>query len=230
MDRSERVRRFIDDELDAQQRTVLLRDVETDPQLANELRVAQTLRADLIRLRQTQAAPPADQLQRIMQRAVARREQHDASPTRWLTGLWSPRFRFSLGGIALLSGGVALLTIALLGGFQVKSVPRSVEPHASPSASVVAAEAERRIAVRFMLPASGAKSVAVVGDFNAWQTDATQLNDADGDGVFAATLLLPRGSYGYMFVVDGERWTTDPHATNYRDDGFGQRNAVIRVN
>jgi 1,4-alpha-glucan branching enzyme len=71
--------------------------------------------------------------------------------------------------------------------------------------------------------------VAVAGDFNGWRTDDALLDDADGDGTFVGTLRLPPGSYAYMFVVDGDRWVTDPFAGTYRDDDFGHRNAVIRL-
>jgi hypothetical protein len=43
------------------------------------------------------------------------------------------------------------------------------------------------------------------------------------------TLWLQPGTYSYMFVVDGERWVTDPYASNFRNDGFGQKNAVLRI-
>lgn len=188
------------------------------------------LRRALARLSATQAAdePPKDQLQRIMQRATARRQAQEASPWRWLRALWLPRFRVSLGGVLLASLGVAG---ALVWAVVLKR-PQSVTEHATPSVGAGSDMIERvgAVPVRFMLPAAGATSVSVVGDFNAWQTDVALLDDTDGDGVFVTTLLLPRGSYGYMFVIDGARWTLDPHATNTRDDGFGQRNAVIRVN
>jgi len=189
----------------------------------------QQLQDDLLRLRAEQDlhTPPADQLQRIMQRAVQRRQQHDASPFRWLTGLWSPRFRLSLGGLVLLSASVVVATVVAV--IATKSATAPISGRHDQAASETAG-IDRRVPVRFMLPALGAKSVSVVGDFNGWQVDVARLDDTDGDGVFAATLLLPRGSYGYMFVIDSERWTGDPHATNTRDDGFGQRNAVIRVN
>jgi hypothetical protein len=32
-----------------------------------------------------------------------------------------------------------------------------------------------------------------------------------------------------MFLVDGQRWETDPRAERYVDDGFGMRNALINV-
>lgn len=197
----------------------------------------ENLRRALSRLSAAQAAdePSKDQLQRIMQRAVARREAQEASPWRVLRALWLPRFRVSLGGVMLASLSVAVTAVSLVAWNQrssrsVQSAVVEREPPPSQAASEEVSEGVGAVPVRFMLPAAGATSVSVVGDFNGWQTDAAVLDDVDGDGVFVTTLLLPRGSYGYMFVIDGERWTLDPYATNTRDDGFGQRNAVIRVN
>ena len=41
-------------------------------------------------------------------------------------------------------------------------------------------------------------------------------------------LLLIFGLF-VLFVVNGSRWVTDPRATRYSDDGFGNRNAVLAV-
>jgi len=30
-----------------------------------------------------------------------------------------------------------------------------------------------------------------------------------------------------MFVVDGVRWTADPNAVAFQDDGFGKRNSLL---
>jgi 1,4-alpha-glucan branching enzyme len=105
-------------------------------------------------------------------------------------------------------------------------------PAEEPGALDALADAIREhltVPVRFVMPAEGATSVAVAGDFNAWQTDAIYLEDEDGDGVFVGTLRLPPGTYAYAFVLDGERWVADPFASNFRDDGFGTRNAVLRI-
>jgi hypothetical protein len=32
-----------------------------------------------------------------------------------------------------------------------------------------------------------------------------------------------------MFIVDGREWVADPNAPTVRDDGFGNRNSVMRV-
>ena len=75
----------------------------------------------------------------------------------------------------------------------------------------------------------GARSVEVVGSFTDWQPGAIVLRDEDHDGIWRGTVVLPVGQHEYMFVVDGERWVTDPLAGRYVDDGFGRENALLFV-
>ena len=74
-----------------------------------------------------------------------------------------------------------------------------------------------------------AKSVEVVGSFTDWRPGAVVLRDEDHDGVWRGAVVLPVGQHEYMFVVDGERWVTDPLAGRYVDDGFGRQNALLIV-
>ncbi len=65
----------------------------------------------------------------------------------------------------------------------------------------------------FAVAAPRAESVAVVGDFSAWEL--VRLEDRDGSGVWTAVLELPPGRYEYAFLVDG-RWVgQDPVADEY---------------
>ena len=75
----------------------------------------------------------------------------------------------------------------------------------------------------------GAKSVEVVGSFTDWRPGAVVLREPDHDGVWRGTVVLPVGEHQYMFVVDGQRWVSDPLAGRYVDDGFGRRNALLIV-
>jgi hypothetical protein len=75
----------------------------------------------------------------------------------------------------------------------------------------------------------GARSVDVVGSFTDWQAGAVVLRDDDHDGIWRGSVVLPIGQHEYMFVVDGERWVTDPLAGRYVDDGFGRQNALLFV-
>lgn len=83
------------------------------------------------------------------------------------------------------------------------------------------------VAVRFVLHAPEAQTVALAGTFNQWDSGATPLVRSEG-GMWAATLVLPAGDHEYAFVVDGERWVPDPAAPGV-DDGFGRRNSVLAL-
>lgn len=82
---------------------------------------------------------------------------------------------------------------------------------------------------QFVAHFPGARSVDVVGSFTDWRPGTVQLRDEDHDGVWSGSVVLPVGQHQYMFVVDGERWVTDPLAGRYVDDGFGRRNALLIV-
>ena len=74
-------------------------------------------------------------------------------------------------------------------------------------------------------------SVHVAGDFNGWNAGANPMTDADGDGVWTATLPLSAGEYGYKFVIDGDRWITDPtdDPELRKGDNYGGENSGVIV-
>lgn len=80
--------------------------------------------------------------------------------------------------------------------------------------------------VRFdvTLPSS-AHDVALVGDFNGWDTGATPM--VRQGSTWTARVPLEPGRHTYAFVVDGQRWVVDPLAPQVPDEGFGPTNAVI---
>lgn len=131
-----------------------------------------------------------------------------------------------------LSPLTASLAMAALAGLLLLPQEPAVTPAAAPapqSTGALPVSASNVTYVQFVLAAKGAKSVAVAGDFNDWQQEGVELRDTDGDGVWTALVALRPGLHKYMFLVDGERWQTDPEAEGYVDDGFGMRNAVITV-
>ena len=84
------------------------------------------------------------------------------------------------------------------------------------------------VTVRFVLVAPDAHEVSLAGTFNQWDAHATQLVRTGTTGVWTATLTLPVGQHQYAFVVDGQRWVSDPGAPAV-DDGFGRRNSVLTL-
>lgn len=81
----------------------------------------------------------------------------------------------------------------------------------------------------FYLFEPGARSVALVGDFNGWDPGSTP-GDEVSPGLWRASLPLPRtGVHRYKFVVDGTRWVEDPANMRREPDGHGGTHAVVEV-
>jgi pimeloyl-ACP methyl ester carboxylesterase len=72
-----------------------------------------------------------------------------------------------------------------------------------------------------------AKSVALAGSFNNWNTESTPMIRKGAD--WSVGIKLAPGAYRYKFVVDKERWTVDPENSQTEDDGEGHINSVLIV-
>jgi hypothetical protein len=74
-----------------------------------------------------------------------------------------------------------------------------------------------------------ARSVSVVGTFNAWDEKGYEMKKDQRIGAWTLVLHLPAGHYEYAFMLDGKEIIPDPRADFYEDDGFGNQNAVLIV-
>jgi len=84
-----------------------------------------------------------------------------------------------------------------------------VSPHISPAAA------------SFITVAPGARSVALVADFNAWQPGAGQMAEVR-PGVWQISVAVPSaGEHTYKFLMDGERWRHDVENPARIEDGCG---------
>lgn len=83
--------------------------------------------------------------------------------------------------------------------------------------------------VQFVLVAPTARSVALVGDFNDWNSQATPLRPASSNGVWTVSVPLAAGRHQYAFIVDGTRWMADPTAPAAVDEDFGVPSSVVTV-
>ena len=83
--------------------------------------------------------------------------------------------------------------------------------------------------VTFSIPAKEAASVSVVGDFNNWDTEATNLKKLK-NGTFKGTLdLASEQSYEFRYLVDGS-YTNDEQADAYAwNDYAGAENGVLNL-
>jgi len=83
--------------------------------------------------------------------------------------------------------------------------------------------------VTFSVPAKEANSVAVVGSFNEWNTEATALKKQK-NGVFKTTVDLEKDtSYEFRYVVDGQ-YVNEEQADAYAwSDYAAADNCVLNV-
>ncbi len=86
----------------------------------------------------------------------------------------------------------------------------------------------RSCKVTFELAAE-ANQVALLGDFNEWNS-ASDVMKRRKDGTFSVTVSLKPGSdYKYRFLLDGAIWQNDPEAEKYVPNTFGTEDSVISV-
>lgn len=130
-----------------------------------------------------------------------------------------------LSGLVLAAGVAGVVALGALtitrrdAGSSVASVPSSVSSSASRHSRVV----------HFVITAPGAAQVALVGDFNDWDANATMLERASEQGVWTVALPLETGRYEYAFVVNGSEWLADPTSPEAVEDDYGKPNSVVTV-
>lgn len=206
------VQRFLDGELSRAERRRLLQLLGDRADLRQRLLADETMlevAANLPRL-----TPSAD----FVSRTIARLPQQTADAPDLAAS--TPRWWFQW-----LAPAAAAACLLVAVGFWLGRGSVS-EPR---SAAVDTAEpAGAQVLVRLVMIEPAARSVAVVGDFNGWDPGRTPLERHDS-GLWSTTLTLPPGRYHYMFLVDGDRWVTDPLAGETSLDGFGARNSVLDV-
>jgi hypothetical protein len=161
----------------------------------------------------------------VMERV--RRAAAEGHPVRRRADSWHRWSRSSIVGISLAAG---------IGGITTLSV---VAPDARPAASalssvvigdtVVSTLRDTLRLVRLMFDAPDARRVAVAGDFNRWDADATLLAREQGSRAWSVTLALREGEHRYAFVVDGTRWVPDPRAERTARGEDGRIYSLLHV-
>jgi hypothetical protein len=237
--------RYLDGELSDAEAEVLLRRLASEPELAAELRAHEAALATLADVRETPADGFTDRVMNKVREAAAgatvgkagepdRQRRSGAfavGQTRWRS--WAiaatvalffaagfTTARLGIGSGIGTSVGPSVGPGALLTGGPIQ--PQATGPRLVNATSSVQLRTVRLV---YVPQDTSVGSVAVAGDFNGWQPASTPL--IRRDGVWSTVLALPPSTYEYMFVVDGERWETDPLASGTRDDGFGGTNAVL---
>lgn len=147
---------------------------------------------------------------------------------RVLTWLVEPQ-RFALPPLATVALAAGLVGIGVITGLAFNRDGRG--PTEQPRAVVAGSQLPDSIAprvVKFVLIAPQAAHVALVGDFNGWDSAATPAV-RQPDGTWTTFVSLRPGRHVYSFVVDGTHFVTDPAAPIAPDDGYGQKNSVVVI-
>jgi hypothetical protein len=139
-----------------------------------------------------------------------RRASADGHPVRRRGESWLRPSRNSLIGLSLAAGIGGLSTLSAV-------VPASHPEVAGLSPMVIGDTVVSTLhdtlrLVRLMFDAPSARRVAVAGDFNRWDVEATPLVRDGPSRSWSVTLALRDGDHRYAFVVDGTRWVPDPRA------------------
>jgi 1,4-alpha-glucan branching enzyme len=106
------------------------------------------------------------------------------------------------------------------------------QPEAASAVETTTASTDRdaeTVWSRFVYTANDADSVAVAGDFSNWEPIPLSPHTVNGETVWTGLVPVSRGEHEYQFVIDGEKWVTDPLAPVKQDDGFGAKNAVLKL-
>ena len=80
--------------------------------------------------------------------------------------------------------------------------------------------------VVFVIEARHAAHVQVMGDFNDWNLDGSEMEP--GDGIWKKIVNLPPGRYRYRYIVDG-RWQSDPLNAAVEPSPYGGHNSILVV-
>ncbi len=208
----EMLHRLLDGDLGPDEKTVLMDRVQADPALKEEFdSLTGALRA--IEKSERMPAPPFFTAE-IMRRLPARK------------ATIGNRVRdFLLKGRVLRWNMATAFAAAVLFALVFTQVVRTRNV---PVETAAVSQQEQTVTVTMNLHAPEAHQVAVAGTFNKWKADANMLTRQE-NGVWTITIPLKPGEYSYMFIVDGKAWVTDPNAETYSDDGYGNKNAVMRV-
>ncbi len=227
------VRQFIDGDLPDDEVQSALHHIADDPEARSLLQFELQMTQDLAASRAPQPAPD------FAARTVEQLDETEASTPslarrfhEWWEAVSRPLITIPVRPVHTL----ATLALALAVGWLIwpsGSTPGSPDLGPGSSASVQRAATETSqgstVLTRFVYTNDTADSVAVAGDFSDWEPIPLSPHTVNGETVWTGFVPVPRGEHEYQFVIDGERWVTDPLAPVKQDDGFGAKNAVLKL-
>lgn len=144
----------------------------------------------------------------------------------WIIRPWT----VSVSPIAAFAVAAALVGVVAIGAWQLRPVDQVQVATATEGGNLVPVAdvgAEPLVVHQFTFYANSVKSVAVVGQFNNWDQNATSMVEVS-KGMWTVSVSLRPGVYEYQFIVDGTKRVIDPSMPSVPND-FGSPNSVVTV-
>ena len=83
--------------------------------------------------------------------------------------------------------------------------------------------------VRFIYESRDAHTVQILGDFNSWNSEQTEMIKIPNTDLWTVEVVLSEGLYRYGFLVDNVQWALDPVAKINVKDDFGKESSLIML-
>ena len=206
----------------------------------SELERDHVLRRVVQTLRHLPAAQP-DDIRRVVEAAAAQRLMPPADDPASVAPRSGPARRrpWMVVGLSSLVAAAAIVGFFARGQFARSTPAVAVAPTAkSPAAPLQPAmngasgeQDVRPIPQQFIFRSSSARRIAVVGDFNGWNTASAPMTRASGGDLWSVTINITPGRHTYGFMVNDSTFTLDQDArvARARDPDLGVEGSVVIV-
>lgn len=89
-------------------------------------------------------------------------------------------------------------------------------------------KAEKFVSYRFVIYKPEAEKVEISGEFTDWKP--LKLNKVSQSGYWEAEVKLKPGEYKYFYLINDKKVVADPTSIYKVEDGFGNKNSILKVN
>lgn len=232
MNKEEILRKYLDEELSAEEEREALHIFADDPEMRSMLHFERKLGAafSVKDIAESYTIPEgfSDRVMHTIGKLDSSEESSGVVEKlkSWIESIWTPREVFLRPAYGLALAMVLLLSVSLP-FYLTRQDQQQVDPNSTGESIQTVSQTADQVWLRFVYIDADAEKIAVAGDFSDWEPIPLTKQEVNGEQVWTGLVSMSRGEHSYMFVKDGEKWVTDPLASVQREDGFGNKNAVI---
>lgn len=229
LNKDELFRLFLDGELDDEQESRVLHLIADDPELRSMLHFERTLTQVFDSEPHPDSfAVPVNFSSSVMNRISSDENVEVKNSSKKVLSFFEPRKVM----LRPVYAAAAVILLMFSFGYFLLNEPEKAEMVSAidEDRSVqLVSDRESEVWIRFVYFDEEAETMAVAGDFSDWDPVELSKEVINDKVVWTGMIPVVSGEHHYMFVKDGEEWITDPLADVQRDDGFGNKNAVLFI-